>query len=570
MTRQLTPQSSLDNLKREAKRWLKALRANDPDARTRLERATPDAPVEPSLRHVQHALAREHGLAGWAALTASLTSDRGVDPVRWFIDNACPDHHVRGATAHIRALNTASRILARYPEVARANFCTAIVCGDLATVNRMLAERPQLANEKSGPKGWEPLLYLAFTRLSVPSSNDHAIAIAEALLDHGADPKVYFMAGDSRYTPFVGVCGEGEEDRPPHPHRDALARLFLDRGADHYDNQVVYNIHFHGRVLWSLELMYEYSLKLGRAADWDDPTWSMLAMGGYGDGARWHLWIAIDKNDVALAEWCLAHGASPNAPPARDSRLSKRSLHEEATRAGLTEIADLLVRYGATLSAAAPSDDDRFMTACFHLEVDRARALLAKHPEYLRRTDVIFEAAKRDRADVVTLLLGMGISPDVEDATLQRPLHVAAYANALDVAQLLIDRGAAIDPVASTYSNTPLGFAVYARHPRMIELLSRYSRDAWELTYVGNLERLREVLREEPQRAMAITASNHTPLMWLPPDDEARAIAIAKLLMSLGADASVRNQEGETAADRAEKLGMFELATLLRSPDRSS
>jgi hypothetical protein len=33
MTRRITPQTSLDNLKKEAKRWLKELRANNPDAR---------------------------------------------------------------------------------------------------------------------------------------------------------------------------------------------------------------------------------------------------------------------------------------------------------------------------------------------------------------------------------------------------------------------------------------------------------------------------------------------------------------------------------------------------------
>ena len=33
----------MDNLRKEAKRWLKALRANDPDARARLTRTHPNA-----------------------------------------------------------------------------------------------------------------------------------------------------------------------------------------------------------------------------------------------------------------------------------------------------------------------------------------------------------------------------------------------------------------------------------------------------------------------------------------------------------------------------------------------
>jgi hypothetical protein len=62
----------MDNLRKEAKRWLKALRANDPDARARFERAYPTAPVTPVLRDVQHALAREHGYDSWTAMTRAI------------------------------------------------------------------------------------------------------------------------------------------------------------------------------------------------------------------------------------------------------------------------------------------------------------------------------------------------------------------------------------------------------------------------------------------------------------------------------------------------------------------
>jgi hypothetical protein len=66
------PRRSLDSLKKEAKRWLDDLRGNVADARARLERAIPDTPAKPTLRNVQHALAREHGFPGWAALKRAL------------------------------------------------------------------------------------------------------------------------------------------------------------------------------------------------------------------------------------------------------------------------------------------------------------------------------------------------------------------------------------------------------------------------------------------------------------------------------------------------------------------
>src|SRR5437870_13892853 len=68
MPRTITSATSLDNLKKEAKRWLKALREGDAEARTRLGRAYPAAPARPVLRDMQHALAREHGYESWIAL----------------------------------------------------------------------------------------------------------------------------------------------------------------------------------------------------------------------------------------------------------------------------------------------------------------------------------------------------------------------------------------------------------------------------------------------------------------------------------------------------------------------
>lgn len=72
MQRKLTSASTLDNLRKEAKRWLKALRENDAQARERFENAYPNTPARPGLRHVQHALAREYGRDNWKDLTQAL------------------------------------------------------------------------------------------------------------------------------------------------------------------------------------------------------------------------------------------------------------------------------------------------------------------------------------------------------------------------------------------------------------------------------------------------------------------------------------------------------------------
>jgi uncharacterized protein len=590
MPRQVTPATTLENLKREAKRWLKALRADVAEARARLARAFPGAPDVPTLRDVQHALALEHGVPGWAALKNALAGGRAaaaepeVNVVDWFLENACPDHHVRGGSDHEMARHAAMRILRKHPEIARDSIYTAVVCGELEEVRRILAARPQAANErrpttdreregsggsgdrftkKLSPKGWEPLLFLCFTRLPLDAANDNAVAIARELLDHGADPNVFFMAGGSQYTPLVGVIGEGEEDRPPHPKRDELARLLLERGANPYDIQVVYNIHFRGDLLWFLKLVHEVTTKAGRAADWADPNWQMLNMGNYGNGAHWALSAALKNNDLELAEWVLSHGASPDPAPAPDPRFGTLSPHDVAVRQGMTEMTDLVLRYGAKRSTFVPDDKVRFTEAILRLDRERAAELLRRHPEFLGNTDALFMATKRDHVEAVRLLLDLGMSPDVEDKAKQRGLHIAGYNGSVRAAQLLIDRGAEVDVREGNWSNTPLDCAIWSQHPAMIDLLGRYTRDVWNLVHLGNVERLREILERRPEAAR-IVWEGWTPLMGLP-EDEARAAEIVALFLGHGADPSIRSQEGLTAGDYAQKRGLDEAAALLRA-----
>jgi ankyrin repeat protein len=595
MPRALTSDLTLDHLKKEAKRWLKAIRANDSTARTRFADMLPDAPVSPTLRDVQLALAREFGLDGWTTLKRRLqdrsaflrsTADSADAIVSRFLDNACPDHHVRGGSDHVRAEHTAMRLLANHPEIATANFYTAMVCGDLQTVTRMLADDPawvarrngEASDERArsggegdlvrrdwGAKGWEPLLYVCSTRLPLPAVTDNAVAIARVLLDHGADPNVYFMAGNSHYTPLVGAIGEGEEGRPRHQQRDALVRLLLERGANPYDQQVVYNIHFEGKVLWFLELIYQHAMRTGRAADWADPEWMMLNAGSYGSGARWFLETAIEHDDEVLAEWCLSHGANPNSPAGPGRRDHQHSLYEEAMFRGHTRVADVLLRYGARRSSIAVSPTQSLVSACIRNDTAAIRAEIARHPEFLRSHEPLLAAAQYDRREAAELLLDLGTPPNVESPVGERALHIAAYHDAVNVGELLIARGADVDPIGRQYDNTPLGGAMHCRSARMIALLSGHSRSAWEVGYAGHVDRLRELLTERPERARGY--DGETLLMYVPPDDETKAIAVARLLLEHGADPTIRDPQGLTAADRAERNAMYQLAALLREAE---
>lgn len=138
-TRTLSLKSTPDVLKQDAKRWLKQLRATDPDARTRLTTAWPDAPADPSLRDVQHALAREYGFVDWKALLVALEElalDRQTTEERL-------DALLRHGWGGDRAL--AERLRGRYPELARVSVFTAAACGDVETVATLLARDRALA-----------------------------------------------------------------------------------------------------------------------------------------------------------------------------------------------------------------------------------------------------------------------------------------------------------------------------------------------------------------------------------------------------------------------------------------
>src|SRR5215472_12127168 len=151
MSRSLTPDSSLENVRKDAKRWLKALRAGDADARRRLLAVLSGAPADPGLRDVQLALAREYGFPGWTALRHALDD----------LTLARRSHAERVETVLRSATwqgdrGTATRLLKRWPEIGAANLYTAVSTGNLAEVERRLAVDPGAAARKGGPWSASP------------------------------------------------------------------------------------------------------------------------------------------------------------------------------------------------------------------------------------------------------------------------------------------------------------------------------------------------------------------------------------------------------------------------------
>jgi len=548
--RSLGAGATLESLKKEAKRWLKALRERDSAARERLLRVLPNGGAEPGLRDVQHALALEHGLDGWAALKQAL-ADHALAK-RSAAERA--DDFLRQAVDRMGG-PLAAHILRKHPDIAKFSLHTAVVAGDLAEVKRRLAADAASVSTPAGPQKWQPFQYLCYARLPAAESSEHAVAIARALLDAGADPNAKWNDDwENPFTLLTGVIGEGEQRHPRHPRAVELAELLIERGANPYDTQSLYNTSLHADDTFWLAFLYSRSEAAGDAERWrSKEAWPKSGMLDY------LLGNAVSRNHLSRARWLLDRGAQATAPHS----YSKRNLHTEALLGGFTELAQLLIERGAQPEAL--DDTHAFQAACMSGDRETARRLLEAHPEYRRFPGPMYQAADRDRVDVAEMLLALGVSPDVEHGG-WTALHSAAHNNSQRVAKLLLERGATIDVRDKKYHSTPLGHAVWAGQHDMIDLLSGGSRDTIALVRAGKLERLRALFDEDPMLARA-TRDGRTALFFLSAPEE-RAIEIAELLLARSVDPAFVDADGLTAADAAAKSGLEDLADLLRDAQR--
>lgn len=549
MTRSLSRNSSIELFKQDAKRWLGKLRRDDPAAHERLKAAWPAAPSAPTLRDVQHAVAREYGLADWHALLAALDdlaldreahSDRVAAVLR---------HGFDGDVARAR------RIVARYPDVATDNVFTAVACGAVDDVRRRIAQRPDIVKDTDPIRGWTALTHLAYGRLDA----QHAVTIARLLLEAGADPNAAFDDGwGNPFTPITGAIGLGEGAKPPHGQAAALVALLLEFGADPFDTQALYNSSIvHDDIAWTA-LLWEHSAQQERTALWRQTEGRQLG-GKYKVGTlNYLLGNAVSNNHLARARWLLDHGADAGGIHS----YSGRKLHTEARLLGRRHMVALLEQAGAVeeLLRGEPA----LIAAALAGDAPAVRALTATAPELARRAGPLFAAAAAGNAAAVALLLEGGApvnSLDMDGAT---PLHRAVQAGAVDVIDCLLAAGAEVDIRERKWRGTPMSWAVVLRKHAVAERLSLVTRDIRALIRSSRIERLQAVLHQEPARVNEMMAGQEdpTPLFCLP-DDEQRATQITQLLLSYGADVKMRNGRGQTAAEAALARGLDAAAMLM-------
>lgn len=122
------------------------------------------------------------------------------DPRAAFIEAACvplEGGHASGT------LERAEALLAAHPEIAGGDIHSAAILGNEAAVRRFLERDPASATAKGGPRGWDALTYLCFSRyLRLDRArSDGFVRAAEALLDAGASANTGWHETDHQPEP---------------------------------------------------------------------------------------------------------------------------------------------------------------------------------------------------------------------------------------------------------------------------------------------------------------------------------------------------------------------------------
>jgi ankyrin repeat protein len=229
-------------------------------------------------------------------------------------------------------------------------------------------------------------------------------------------------------------------------------------------------------------------------------------------------------------------------------------------------MAQRLERFGA--DATPLVGQAAFAAACVRLDRDEAQRLVQSDPTLLRNAEPMRTAARTGRADVVALLLELGMDVDVTDATGIRGLQDAVASGAIDVVRLLVAHGAEIDRVSKEYGGA-IGFAAHFERREIAAILAPLSRDVHNLTTLGMKQRLRELFADEPALVNNRRAqSGMTPLFMLPNDEDA-ALEMTAFLIDHGADPTIANAAGTTAIQAARARGLLDAAELMEEHVRA-
>jgi len=481
-SRELPREPSIEHLRNQAKQLRRQVRAGDQAALAVARELHPQADTASTfaLADAQLVLARQYGFASWPKLR------RHVEVLTHY--SRSPHHPPAGAASvadeflRLACLtyggddparrDRARTLLAEDPQLAHASIHTMAALGDVTATAALLAADPEQASAIGGPHSWEPLLYLAYSRLDSVAPGHSTLEVARLLLAAGADPNAgYLWEGTHAFTALTGVLGEGEDavNQPRHQFWLPLARLLLAAGADPNDSQGLYNRMF-GTSDDHLRLLFSYGLGSGSGGPWYERC--PAALPSPAQMVEDQLLWSAERDRVGWVRLLLDNGADPDGLGFWFTGEDRRTAYERAVLGGNTEVAELLRSAGARPVPLDPVQE--FVAACLRADRGWAEELVTADPGVVgqaigRQPAAIITAAELRRPGAVRLLAGLGF--DVNAVRRISALHEAASTGDLEMIEVLLALGADPDARDGEFNATPLGWAEHGGHQHAADRL---------------------------------------------------------------------------------------------------
>lgn len=433
-------------------------------------------------------------------------------------------------------LDRAEAIRATQRDLADRSIYAAAVLGDDAAIGRFLEQNPALATEKGGPRGWDALTYLCFSKYlrrdTAPSEG--FLRAARALLDAGASANTGFFDESHKPSPewesaLYGAAGVA--------HHAELTRLLLEHGADPNDGEVPYHTpetydNRALRVLLDSGKLNDDSLTmlLLRKSDWHDYDGLELLLDFGVDPNRRGRWghtvihhAIWSDNSSAIVELLLDHGADPMLPPVGGAALSRprrgQTAPAMAAWTGRGDLLELFEKRGIRLELRGI---ERLLAACARDDATAVQRVATEAPALAREVldhgaELLQAFARVGNSAGVRHLLDLGVpvamtaaegSGYFDIAKNSTALHVAAWRAQHGTLKLLLERGAPVDSLDGAL-HTPLQLAVRAcvdsywmdrRSPESVAALLRAGASVRGVRYPSGYDEVDALLAQHGAR----------------------------------------------------------------------
>lgn len=481
MSQVLPERPNLSHLKAQAKDLLSALQSGDSAA---ADRARPyfDSIASIGLNEAQLVLAREYGFESWAKLkhhvelrAGSLSDEEEADRLAALAMGSDPD--------------AVQRRLMERPDIGSLTLSAACATGAVEAVRRFLQSDPQLANAKTGEKGWEPLLYTCYSCLLKDDRyRPRLVETAKVLLGAGADPNAHWLNPEWDNCPESCLYGATGVNNCPE-----LAELLLQAGADPNDGESMYH---------STEL--------------PEPTCLRLLLDNGGSVAQGNVLAhLLDREAPDWLRMMLAYAKDPaQIPPVIPHALRRRrstetfailidsgmplntrddnslTPYQSATRLGRSDVAELLAAAGADTTLTGADELLGRLARGEAVPFDQVSREVLRQLDNEPAPELVRQAENGNDA-VLETLLSAGANPNVRDSQ-STPLHQACLHGHLTTVQILLRHGADPKVRDTVHDGEAIGWACFG---------SAHIRDAAPEVYVQIVEELLNAGGTAPETA---------------------------------------------------------------------